>query len=217
MVAVEEALIRHGILSVLRPEPDIEVLGEAADGQDALTKAVTLRPDLLLIDRMLTGGDGVAASRAIKERCPNTHILMLVPYAEPDLLRKAADAGVDGYVLKDISPADLVNAIRAVHKGSTMYSPLVVRHVPAYPSAMRDVRTAASARPIRGLTRRELDVLTGVAAGLSDKEIAAKLFLSEGTVKTHLRAMYRRLGFDNRTQAAAFAVENRLLIHHAGG
>jgi DNA-binding NarL/FixJ family response regulator len=216
LVVANEALVRCGLLSVLQPEPDIEVLGEATHSKDALTQAVTLRPDLLLIDCTAPGGDGITTSRAIKEQCPTTHVLMLVPRGEPDLLRMAAEAGVDGCVLKDASTENLVKAIRAVHRESTISGPLAVRHGPEHPFTMRPTPTAASVRRIRGLTKREVDVLTGVAAGLSDKEIAGKLFVSEGTVKTHLRTLYRRLGFHNRTQAVVFAVENGLLIHNVG-
>ena len=114
LVAVDEALVRHDIRSALRPQADIEVLGNAATCQEALTKAVALRPDVVLVDATLAGRDGTVTARSVKACCPETHILMLVRHAE----RALPEVGVDGYVFKDISPATLVNAIRTVHRAS---------------------------------------------------------------------------------------------------
>ncbi len=216
LVVDDQGLTRRGILSVLKPEPDIEVIDEAVDGHDALQKAVALQPDLVLMDVVMSGGDGITATRAIRQRCPNTQILILTFGADPELFRKAAEAGAVGFVLKDISPANLVKAIRAVHNGHAMLSPHIAKQLMEQLHVSRHERAATSVRRTHGLTERELDVLTNLAAGLSDKEIAAKLFLSEATVKTHLRTVYRRLKLRNRAQAAAFAVEKGLLANTNG-
>lgn len=211
LVAEDQALIRRGILSVLQPEPDIEVLGEAIDGREAVDKALALRPHLVLMDVMMPGGDGITATRAIRERCPEIQVLILTFYDHSDLFQKAAEAGAVGYVMKDISPANLINAVRAVYNGNAMLSPHIAKQMMAHFYASRHQRAGASPGRPKGLTEREVDVLVGLASGLSDKEIAAKLFLSEATVKTHLRAIYHRFKLRNRAHAAAYAVEKGLL------
>ena len=211
LVVDDQGLTRRGILSILKPDSDIEVLDEASDGPEALQKAVALQPDLVLMDIMMPGGDGITATRAIKERCPRTQVLILTFSPDPELFRKAAEAGAVGYVLKDISPENLANAIRAVHNGKGMLSPQIAKQMMDGLYSSRHERPATSVRRTHNLTEREVDVLMGLVSGLSDKEIAARLFLSEATVKTHLRTLYRRLKLRNRAQAAAFAVEKGLL------
>lgn len=207
----DQVLTRQGVKVVLQPEQDIEIVGEAENGREALEKAVALLPDLVLMDIMMPGGDGVTATRAIRQRCPNTRVLMLTVYADQALFRKAAEAGAGGYVLKNISPTDLADAIRSVHHGGTTLSPVIARQMMNHFFDTRLESGVPTVKRIHGLTQRESEVLVGVAHGLSDKEIAAKLFLSESTVKTHLRMIYHRLKLRNRAQAAAFAVEKGLL------
>jgi len=211
LLADEHTLIRMGLKAALRPERDIEVVGESENCRDALEKAVALSPDLVLMDLLTSGGGGIEATRAIKHHCPTTQVLILTVFADPGLFRKAAAAGASGYVLKDISPENLTNAIRAVHGGKTMISPVMARHLMDGLFNGNGAAPASTNGHLQGVTEREIDVLAGVAQGLSDKEIASKLFLSESTVKTHLRTVYHRLSFRNRAQAAAFAVENHIL------
>lgn len=210
----DQVLFRHGVKAALQPERDIDVVGEADNGNDAVSKTVSLHAQLVLMDLVMPGGDGIAATRAIRQRCPETQVLVLSAYSDAELLRKAAEAGAVGYVLKDISPTNLANAIRAAHGGRTMLSPVIARKMMLHffhNQGNNHQRGAASRLDGHGLTERELDVLTGVAQGLSDKEIAANLFLSEATVKANLRGLYRKLSLRNRVQAAAFAVERGLL------
>ena len=211
LLADDQTLIRMGLKAVLRPERDIEVVGESENCRDALEKAVALSPDLVLMDLLTSGGGGIEATRAIKHQCPTTQVLILTVFADPGLFRKAAAAGASGYVLKDISPENLTNAIRAVHSGKTMISPVMARHMMDGLFNGNGATPATTNGHLQGITEREIDVLSGVAKGLSDKEIASNLFLSESTVKTHLRTVYQRLNFRNRAQAAAFAVENHIL------
>lgn len=210
LVVDDQGLTRRGIVSVLRPERDIHVLDEAADGQEALKKAIALQPDLVLMDIVMARGDGITATRAIRQQCPRTQVLILTFSPDPELFRKAAEAGAVGYVLKDITAENLVKAIRAVHNGNGMLSPQIAKQMMEQFYSSRHGGTPMPGRK-HNLTEREVDVLTGLVAGLSDKEIAARLFLSEATVKTHLRTIYRRLKLRNRAQAAAFAVEIGLL------
>ncbi len=202
----DQVLTRQGLRALLSREPDIEVVAEAGTGQEAVQLALRHRPDVVLMDVVMEEGDGIEATRAIKQGCPSTQILILTVYADQELFRQAVRAGAVGYVLKDISPQNLVNAIRAVYSGKTMVNPGIVRQL------VEDLQrqTAWNATGAHGLTEREIDVLLGVASGLSDKEIAARLFLAESTVKTHLRSIYQKLGVRNRAQAAAWAVERGL-------
>jgi DNA-binding NarL/FixJ family response regulator len=214
LVADGHVLLRQGIRAVLQSEPSIEVVGEASDADRAIEVAAALNPDLVLIEIMLPG-DGVAAVRIIRQRCPRTQVLILTSCADQEVFKKAAAAGAIGYVLKDIEPANLMSAMRAAHEGRTMLSPTIAK-------LLVDQYFAASGAPLDHLTnaalayqptlaRHEIDVLAGVAQGLSDKRIAANLFLSEATVKTRLRSIYHKHGLRNRAHAAVFAVENGLL------
>jgi DNA-binding NarL/FixJ family response regulator len=206
----DQPLSRFGVKALLMSEPDIEIVGEAENGHAAIERAVALAPDLVLMDIFMPSGDGVEATRAIKQRCPKTQVLILTVHAEIDLFRQAAAAGAAGYVLKDISPANLANAIRAVHSGKTMINPSIARHLVNDFSSSGRTPAISAARRLHGLTQREIDVLLQVAEGLTDKEIALQLFLSEATVKGHLRSIYHKLKLRNRAQAAVFAIENNL-------
>jgi DNA-binding NarL/FixJ family response regulator len=215
LIVDNQLLFREGVKAAFRGEPAIEVLGEAGDANEAVDKAVAAAPDLVLIEIAMPHGDAIEAVRTIRQRCPNTQVLVLTSRMDQDSFRKAAAAGAIGYVLKDIDPVNLVRAIHAAHNGKTMLSPTIARqlveHFFTASSEFVDGRDglAGSAHP--RLTKHEIDVLAGVAQGLSDKRIAANLFLSEATVKTRLRAIYHKLGLRNRAHAAVFAVENGLL------
>ena len=202
-------LISQGLKAVLRLEPDIDVVGEVRKGKDAIDKALALQPDVVLMSIASSTEDGVANTRAIKEGCPKTHVLILTPYPDQGLFREAMAAGATGYELTDISPAHLANAIRAVHGGKIAINQSVIQQM-AEKLAGNNASAPGPFQP-RNLTQREAQILAKVAQGLSDKEIAAKLFLSEATVKSHLRIVYTKLGIHNRAQAAALAVQNGLL------
>jgi DNA-binding NarL/FixJ family response regulator len=196
---------------VLQSEKDIEIVGEAEHGRDALEKTIDLNPEVALIHLPIPNGGGIEATRAITERCPSTQILILSPHVDLELFRRTVAAGVVGYVLKDITSANLANAIRAVHSGMTIIMPTIVKQIVDALTSENYTSQSKTAGRLHRLTEREIEVLTGLTQGLSDKEIASKLFLSESTVKTHLRAIYHRLKLRNRAQAAAFAVENNFL------
>lgn len=207
----DQILTRIGLRMILQTEKDIMIVGEAANGREAVDMVLALRPEVVLMDLRMPESDGIDATQTIKQRCPRTQVLILSVYADLELFRKAAAAGAVGYVLKDITPANLVNAIRAVHNGKTMINPTIARQM--VESLVSHDRASAdtACRRLRELTDRDIEVLAGVTQGLADKEIAAKLFLSESTVKTHLRAIYRKLGLRNRAHAATFAIENNLV------
>jgi DNA-binding NarL/FixJ family response regulator len=205
----EQSLIRQGLKAMLQLEADIDVVGEVRKGKDAVDKARALQPDVVLMNIATSTEDGVSNTRAIKQCSPNTHVLVLTPQPDQSLFRQAMAAGATGYELTDISPSHLANAIRAVHGGKIAINQSVIRQM-AEKLASHDPSAPGLIQP-RNLTQREAQILAKVAQGLSDKEIAAKLFLSEATVKSHLRIVYTKLGIHNRVQAAALAVQNGLL------
>lgn len=207
----DQTLTRKGLRMVLQSERDIEIVGEAKNGSDALEKAIALNPEVVLIDLPMPNGDAIETTRAIKEGCPGTQILILCTSVDLAFFHTTAAAGAGGYVLKDITPADLAHAIRAVHNGMVMIMPAIVKEIVDVLTRGNHTSPPKATEQPRRLTGREIEVLASIAQGLSDKEIASKLFMSESTVKTHLRTIYHRLNVRNRAQAAAFAVENDLL------
>jgi Response regulator containing a CheY-like receiver domain and an HTH DNA-binding domain len=210
MIVDDHGIVRTGLRALLQPEPDMAIVGEAGSVKEAVKKANELKPDVVLMDVNLPDGSGIEATRLIKESCPETQVLMLTVYDDQETVLKAVQAGAIGYVLKDIPPEYLIRAIRSVHTNGTMINPSIARKmVERLASTERDV-VLANFRRGPGLTDREIEVLKEVAAGLSDKEIALKLYLSEPTIKSHLRSIYQKLRVRNRAQAAAYAVRHGL-------
>ncbi len=210
LLADDQMLARMGIRVLLEDAQDISIVGEAASGREAAALARELRPDVVLMDLKMGDGDGVEATQTIRQECPATRVLILSSYGDSNLLRRTATVGAAGYVLKDVSSVELIGAIRSVHQGKTTIAPDIARQL------LDDLANSTSGgesvrRGPHGLTQRDTEVLAEVARGLGDKEIAAKLFLSESTVKSHLRTVYRRLRLRNRAHAAAFAIERNLV------
>jgi two-component system NarL family response regulator len=205
------ALLRHGLRMLLASEGDIEIVGEADAGVAAMDQLTAVKPDIVLMDIAAPGADGIGAIRVIKSRCPATQVLVLTAQSDAEIFREAAAAGAVGYVLKDISPSNLSNAIRAVHGGATMINPVLARQM--VEGIAQDESAPATGAPRRAhrLTPRETNILVEVALGLSDKEIASKLGLSESRVKNCLRTLYGRFNLRNRAHAAAFAVRRGLV------
>jgi DNA-binding NarL/FixJ family response regulator len=210
LIVDDHSVVRLGIRMILQSEADIEVVGEVERSRDALQHVRALSPHVVLMDIMLGDGDGIEATRAIKQHCPEVQILIVTAYADQQLFLKAVEAGAVGYVLKDITPLNLATAIRAVHAGKTMINPAVARQMVEHLFTIRE-GSIGMARRRYGITDREMEVLAGVAQGLSDKELGSALGLSESTVKMHLRAIYGKLNVRNRAQAAVFAVEKGLV------
>ncbi|MEV7414601.1 response regulator transcription factor [Streptomyces sp. NPDC089919] len=198
----DHVVVRAGLLALLGSEPDIEVLGEAGSGEEAVALADRLRPDVVLMDLQLGPGiDGVEATRritALPGRAP--HVLVLTTYDTDADITRAIGAGATGYLLKAERPEELFAAIHSAAQGRTTLSPPVATRVMAQ---MRGTRPT--------LTDRELDILAQLAHGLGNRDIARALFISEATVKTHLGRIYDKLGVDTRAGAVAVAKEQRLL------
>ncbi len=207
LLVEDQCLVRAGLRALLDQESDIRVVGEAEDGEEAVRLARELQPDLVLMDVKLPKLDGIAATRRIKELNGNIEVLILSAYEDDETVFQAIQAGASGYVLKDITPTNLVRAIRSVRAGMSTVHPGITRRLLERISHMSRVRNAGSA-PIHsnGLTDREVEILVGIARGASSRELAAQLFVSESTVKSHLRAIYRKIGVRDRSQAVAYAI-----------
>ncbi|GAA3478404.1 response regulator [Streptomyces sp. NPDC002596] len=195
----DHAVVRAGLLALLGSEPDIEVVGEAGSGEEAVALAARLTPDVVLMDLQLGEGiDGVEATRRIA--ATGVHVLVLTTYDTDADITRAIEAGATGYLLKAERPEELFAAIRSAAQGRTTLSPPVASRVMA---RMR--------RPLPTLTDRERDILGQLSQGLGNRDIARALFISEATVKTHLGRIYDKLGVDTRAGAVAVAKEQRLL------
>lgn len=198
----DHPVVRQGLRALLSTHEGIEVVGEADDGEAAVAAADRLSPDVVLMDVVMPGLDGVEALRRIGERRPQTRVVMLTSYADERRAMEAVDAGASGFLLKDASPRDVAAAIRAAHRGEA------VLHSAVAAKLLAERRRPPAAHA--DLTARELDVLRLIARGLQNKQIAAELHVSEKTVKTHVSAILRKLGVTDRTQAAMYAVRERL-------
>ena len=207
LLVEDQCLVRSGLRALLDQEADIRVVGEAEDGEQAVKMATELQPDLVLMDIKLPKMDGIEATRQIKEGNGDVEVLVLSAYEDDESVFQAIQAGASGYVLKDITPVNLVRAIRSVRAGMSTVHPGITRKLLERISLMSRARSAGQhSIHSDGLTPREVEILVGVANGLSSRELAAKLFVSESTVKSHLRAIYRKINVHDRSQAVAYAL-----------
>jgi len=197
LIADDHAIVRKGIRALLETEADIEVVGEAADGKEAVEKAERLHPDVVLMDLVMPKMDGIEAIRRITASQPEIRILVLTSFAEDEKVFPAIKAGALGYLLKDAGPEELVRAICQVHRGESSLSPAIARKV------LREISRPPMPEP---LTERELEVLRLIARGKSNKEIARGLVISEATVRTHVSNILGKLQLSSRTQAALYAL-----------
>ncbi|RMF31607.1 MAG: DNA-binding response regulator [Chloroflexi bacterium] len=203
--------MREGLRILLELEPDLEVVGEAGDGQAALEAYAALRPDVVLMDVRMPGMDGVEATWRLRERWPEARVIILTTFDDDEYVFEGLRAGALGYLLKDVSGQELAEAVRTVAGGGALIEPSVARKVLA-----EFARLAPPARPIEAglpepLSDREREVLRLLAQGLTNREIAARLHLAEGTVKNYVTHILQKLGVRDRTQAALRAREMGLL------
>jgi DNA-binding NarL/FixJ family response regulator len=201
LVVDDHQVVRHGLRTFLDVQDDIEVVGEAGDGGEAVSATEELSPDVVLLDLQLPTIDGVEALRMLRERGCTAKVLVLTSFTEPSSVVPALRAGAAGYLFKDVEPDALAQAIRAVHAGQVLLEPEVAAALLAGDAPNE---RAAS------LTDREREVLAEIARGRSNREIARALVLSEKTVKTHVSSILAKLGLSDRTQAALFAVKSGL-------
>ena len=202
LIADDHAVVRQGLRTFLDLQEDVEVVGEATDGEEAVVEAARVHPDVVLMDLVMPRVDGVEAIRRIREASPATRVLVLTSFTEDDKVCPAVRAGAAGYLLKDVQPRALVEAIRTVHGGEALLHPTV---------AARLMQEFAEEEPRDLLTERELEVIRLIAHGRSNKAIALELGLAEKTVKTHVSNILGKLHVADRTQAALYAVRERLV------
>jgi DNA-binding NarL/FixJ family response regulator len=211
LVVDDHALFRRGLEMVLAQETDIEVVGEASDGAEAVDKAGDLLPDIVLMDVRMPRRSGIEACRTIKEVAPSTRIIMLTISDEEADLYEAIKAGATGYLLKEISIDEVASAIRAVATGQSLISPSMASKLLTEFAGMLKRAEGPPQVPMPRLTERELEVLRLVARGLNNRDIARSLFISENTVKNHIRNILEKLQLHSRMEAVVYAVREKLL------
>jgi len=216
----DQALLRAGFRMVLEEEPDISIVGEAADGQEAVRLTGELVPDVVLMDVRMPGMDGIEATRRIVEQTPQSKVLVLTTFDIDEYVFNALRLGASGFLLKDVPPAELARAIRTVAEGDAVVAPSVTRRLldnfaPYLPDLRQGPGAAGDAR-LSLLTDREREILVEVAGGLSNAEISAKLFVAEATVKTHLGRILVKLGLRDRVQAVVYAYQTGLVRARSG-
>jgi NarL family two-component system response regulator LiaR len=202
LIVDDHSIVRKGIRALLSTERDIQVIGEANDGMEAIAQAQALKPDVILMDLVMPKVDGIEATRRITTQQPGMRVLVLTSFAADDKVFPAIKAGALGYLLKDTGPDELVEAIHQVHRGEPSLEPTIARKVLAELSA--PPQKPLSTDPLTG---RELDILRLIAQGCSNKEIAEQLVITEMTVRTHVSNVLSKLHLASRTQAALYALK----------
>jgi DNA-binding NarL/FixJ family response regulator len=203
LVAEDHGVVREGLIRLLSSLPDIDIVGAAGDGEEAIRMAREQRPDVVLMDLRMPGMDGSEATRRVLENDPSTHVVILTSFSERDEILRALDAGAIGYLLKDAEPEELVRGVRAAARGE---SPLA----PKAASVLISSRGSSTSASAEQLTGREREVLALVARGLPNKLIARELGISEKTVKAHLTTVFQRIGVTDRVQAAIWARDHHI-------
>jgi NarL family two-component system response regulator LiaR len=202
LIVDDHPVVRKGMVAMLNTEPDIEIVGECSNGEEAITKSFELIPDVILMDLMMPKVSGIEAIKQILQKLPQIRILVLTSFTSSDKIMASIDAGAKGYMLKDSDPDDLIKAIHQVYRGESSLHPTVARMLLDHISkpAVHEINASET------LTEREIDVLKYIAQGLSNQEIAEILVVSKTTVYTHVSNILSKLQLDNRTQAALYAI-----------
>ena len=214
LIADDQRVVREGLSMLVALIDGVEVVGTASDGAEAVRMAEADRPDVIMMDLRMPGTDGTAATADLRERLPAIRVLVLTTYADEDTIVPALQAGARGYLTKDASAEQIEAAIRAVHAGQTHLDPAVqerlVAAVISRPPTAEPPVTGLGPKPPDGLTAREAEVLTLLASGLSNAEIAKRLYLSNATVKTHINRIFAKTGARDRAQAVRYAYQHGL-------
>jgi DNA-binding NarL/FixJ family response regulator len=201
LIADDHPVVRDGLRAMLATQPDMELVGEAATGTQAVAQAQALQPDVVLMDLQMPDLDGPGAIASLRQQAPEVRVLVLTTYGTDADITRAIDAGATGYLLKDAPREQLFAAIRSAARGESVLSPSVATRV------LGRMRAPAE----EALSRRELEILQAVARGLSNKDIGRQLYVSEATVKTHLLRVFSKLGVDDRTAAVTVALERGII------
>ena len=205
LIADDHAVVREGLRAFLELQEGIEVVGEAADGREAIEAATLLEPDVIVLDLVMPRLDGLSAMRILRESVPSARVLVLTSFLDDDKLLPALRAGAAGYLLKNARPQELVRAVRAAHVGETLIDPVVATRL------VETLSADGGEEPLDRLTPREREVLILIGRGFPNKLIARELELAEKTVKTHVTHVLAKLGVTDRTQAAVLAVRAGLV------
>lgn len=211
LVADDHRVVREGLMAILKTKENIEVVGEAQDGQEAIEKVRTLEPDVILMDVSMPRMGGVEATRQIKREFPHIGIIALTMYEEQQYIFDLVRAGATGYLLKDTESSQIVEAIRAIYRGESLIHPSVASKILAEFSLLAQKKGRKPSWEDHDLTEREITVLRLVADGKTNKEIANSLNLSEKTVKNHVRNIFHKLQVYDRTQAAILAIRKGII------
>ncbi|MCF8130871.1 MAG: response regulator transcription factor [Deltaproteobacteria bacterium] len=211
IIVDDHAIVREGLKSLINHEEDFEVIAEAESGTACLEILETAVPHIILMDLKMPGISGIESTRLIKSEYPQIKVLLLTNYDDEAYVLEAIKAGADGYVLKDVKKGDLIEILRKNIQNQAFIDPNVTRKLFDHLKNTIDPELSASDRPI--LTQRELEILTHLVEGQSNKEIANALFISLDTVKSHLKKIYQKLGAQNRSHAAKLAIQKRILFN----
>jgi NarL family two-component system response regulator LiaR len=202
MLVDDHAMVRRGLATFLKIFDDLQLVGEAESGEAAIRLCAEVLPDVILMDMVLPGMDGAASTRLIRQRFPQVQVIALTSFKTSDLVRNALEAGAIGYLLKDVTAEELVQAIRAAHAGRSTLSPEVAQTL---------VQLAGQPQPGHNLTGRELEVLALMVDGLNNTQIAGKLMVSPSTIKSHVSNILSKLGVASRTEAVTLALRNHII------
>jgi two-component system, NarL family, response regulator LiaR len=205
LITDDHSVVRQGVRVFLETQPEIEVLGEAASGQEAIKMCLELAPDVVLLDLLMPKMNGVEATRQIKQVSPRSNIVILTSYHDDEFIVPAIKAGALSYLLKDVSPTELIAAVKKASIGEVVLHPQVAQKL------MKGLRENGENQIVEELSKRELEVLQLVAEGLSNLEIAERLFISDKTVKSHVSNILGKLHLADRTQAAVYAWRNKVV------
>lgn len=210
LIVDDHALVRQGLSQILSLEEDLEVVGEAKDGEECLHKVRELRPDVTLLDINMPNVNGIKALRKLKDMDQNTKVIILTFHEEIEYLFETFNLGANGYIVKDADSDVLIQGIREVYSGVSYVYPTMVEGDASQLSMIRSVERTDQEQPKSQLTKREYEILTLIADGLNNKEIANTLFISEKTVKNHVSNIFKKIKVNDRTQAAIYAYRNRI-------
>lgn len=209
VIADDHALLREGLAKILSLESNFLIVGEANCGDEAIALTRTLKPDVVLMDINMPGLNGIEATKIIKEEMPQVEIIALTIHEDEEYIFELVRAGVSGYILKDIQPEQLIKAIKDVAEGKTAIQPNITAKLLGEFNRLSDRKTNMFS--CDQLTARELEVIKLIAQGMPNKEIASTLYISEKTVKNHITNIFRKLNVEDRTQAALFALKNKIV------
>ena len=216
VIADDHALLRQGIKNVLSLEPDLDVIGEAGDGEEAISKLESLKPDILLLDVNMPHMNGLEVTKRLKAAKSAVKIIILTIHDDENYVIEVIKSGADGYLLKDIEPGMLVKAIRLVYEGQSFIYPTLAKRLFGELSRQEERRLEVpnmlERRKEERLTYREVEVLQLIGRGMNNQEVAQKLFLSEKTVKNHLTNIFRKINVVDRTQAVLYAIRNKIVV-----